>query len=391
MQPCDVVIVGAGPVGLCLACALAPAGLQVVVVESQPRSVVAQPAYDGREIALTHASRHILQGLGLWQRLASEHISPLQSARVFNGASLFSLDFASRRDEPLGWLVSNHRLRQAAWNSVQGQPGVEVIDSQRVTAINPAHAHTEVTLADGRCLSAKVVVAADSRFSQTRAMVGIGAQMRDFGRSMWLCRVEHERSHAQAAWEWFAYPHTLALLPLNGNTASVVVTLPNAQAQALNGLDDAALGAHLSALFEHRLGAMTPVGSRHMYPLVAVYAQRFAGPRYAVVGDAAVGMHPVTAHGFNLGLQGQHRLAAGIVAAAGQGRDIGSDAVLHAYERAHRLASRPLYEATNALVSLYTDARAPARLLRGAALRLAQHAPPFKALIAAQLTQRQAG
>jgi len=99
-------------------------------------------------------------------------------------------------------------------------------------------------------------------------------------------------------------------------------------------------------------------------------------------------MHPVTAHGFNLGLQSQHRLAGIVRKAAAQGRDIATPSGLAAYERGHRLASRPLYEATNAIASLYTDDRLPARLLRRAGLRLAHGVAPFRQLITAHLTQR---
>jgi len=120
---------------------------------------------------------------------------------------------------------------------------------------------------------------------------------------------------------------------------------------------------------------------------VGVYAHRFAAHRYALAGDAAVGMHPVTAHGFNFGLQSQQRLVKEIAAAAARGGDIGAPAVLARYERGHRLATRPLYEATNAIAALYNDSRLPARLLRGAALRAAHGVAPFRKMIAAHLTQ----
>lgn len=391
MQTTDVVIVGAGPVGLCLARALADSDLSVAVVEPQPREMLADPAFDGREIALTHASRQILQSLGIWQALEAGEISPLRTAKVMNGASPFALGFGdgAREGQVLGWLVPNHQIRRAAWKSVLGQPRLTLRDGVSVTAIEP-HADTNVVvLSDGQRLRARLVVAADSRFSATRRMMGIGAQMRDFGKSMMVCRMNHEGAHHHAAWEWFGYERTLALLPLNGNTASVVITLPPAAMQALQDCADEAFGQQVSAYFEHRLGAMSVAGTRHVYPLVGVYAQRFVGQRYALVGDAAVGMHPVTAHGFNLGLQGQHRLARAVCAAAASGADIGAERLLAGYQRGHRLAARPLYEATNAVVSLYNDGHLPARLLRNAALRVAHRAAPFRKLIEAHLTQQQ--
>lgn len=389
MRAVDVLVVGAGPVGLCLARALADTGLSVTLVELQPAAALAEPAFDGREIALTHASRQVLRALGVWERIDAAQVSPLRSARVMDGASPFALGFAAGTEnvDELGWLVPNHLIRRAAWEAVQGQAALELVDGAKVTAIEPGDAANTVVLDDGRRLRARLVVAADSRFSATRRMMGIGARMRDFGKSMLVCRFGHERPHQHAAWEWFGYGRTLAMLPLPGGQCSAVITLPPQGIQDLMAMDDAALGQAVTGFFERRLGRMWPTGTRHVYPLVGVYAQRFAAHRYVLAGDAAVGMHPVTAHGFNFGLQSQQRLAGEIATAAARGGDIGAPAVLARYERGHRLATRPLYEATNAIAALYNDSRLPARLLRGAALRAAHGVAPFRKMIAAHLTQ----
>lgn len=391
-QPVDVVVVGAGPAGLCFARALAGSGLQVALVEQQPRAALAEAAFDGREIALTHASRQILETLGIWQRLDPAEISPLRDAKVMDGSSPFALTFAAtqRDTQDLGWLVPNHLIRRAAWASVQDQPGLQILDETGVAGIVPGAGRSVVTLADGRRLAARLVVAADSRFSSTRRMLGIGARMRDFGKSMLVCRMQIEVPHQHTAWEWFGYGRTMALLPLNGDQASAVITLPPRQIEALMAQDPARFGHSISGLFEQRLGAMVPSAAPVAYPLVGVYAHAFVGDRCALIGDAAVGMHPVTAHGFNLGLAGAHRLARVLNQAAARGGDIGAPAGLASFERGHRLASRPLYEATNAIATLYTDDRLPARMLRRAGLRLAHGVAPFRQLIAAHLTQRDA-
>src|SRR3989344_3147511 len=127
-------------------------------------------------------------------------------------------------------------------------------------------------------------------------------------------------------------------------------------------------------------------GERHAYPLVAVYAQRFADHRCALLGDAAVGMPPVTAHGYNLGLAGVERLTAAVVAARSQGHDIGNGEALATYARAHHRHAWPMYEGTNAIVRLYTDTRPVPRLLRQLVLQGARRLPPLQAAIVGQLT-----
>lgn len=385
----DVAIVGAGPVGLGFARSLSGSGLSVRLLEKQPLDALRVPAFDGREIALTHTSRGLLQALDIWGRIAPGEISPLRDARVLNGPSLFALDITAGdgRESELGWLVPNDLIRKAAYDSVADCADVGIQAGVSVKSIEQVEDAVRLGLDDGGSVDARLVVAADSRFSGTRRMMGIGAQMRDFGKTMMVCRVSHEHPHGHVAWEWFDYGQTLALLPLNGDRASVVLTLPQREMQGLQAMDDRVLGRDFERRFDGRLGWMDVISRPHCYPLVGVYADRFVGPRYALLGDAAVGMHPVTAHGFNFGLLGQARLSREILRAHRRGEDFAAPTVLACYQRGHRLATRPLYLATQMIAGLYTDDRVPARLVRTTALRLAHHVAPFRQLIAGHLTR----
>ncbi|MFV3308541.1 5-demethoxyubiquinol-8 5-hydroxylase UbiM [Pseudomonas sp. NY15181] len=385
----DIAIVGAGPAGLCLARSLSGHGLSVQLIERQPLASLAEPAEDGREIALTHASRAELQRLGMWSRIDPQEISPLRDAQVLNGPSLFALRIEAGQAgaEQLGYFVSNQVIRRTAFDAVHECPDVSMVCGRALRSLRVERDGVQLTLDDDSRVHARLLVAADSRFSETRRMLGIGASMEDFGKTMMVCRMAHERPHHNVAWEWFGYGQTLALLPINGDRSSVVLTLPQREMAPLLELDEAAFAQEMERRFERRLGAMQLLGPRHGYPLVGVFADRFAGPRSALIGDAAVGMHPVTAHGFNFGLQSQCRLAAEVLATHRRGGDIGGTWPLRRYATAHRLATWPLYQATRLIVGMYTDPRPPVRLLRNAGLRLAQGLPPLRQVIARHLAQ----
>lgn len=394
----DVIISGGGPAGLCLARALSGKGLHITVVEQLPQAALADPPFDGREIALTQLSAHLMRELGLWNRIDPQAISPLRDARVLNGPSPFAMTIGhqlSQRSE-LGWLISNHLIRKAAYeavqDSMQAAQDITLLCGEKVATLHTDDQSGHVTLASGRTLQSRLIVAADSRFSETRRAMGIAADMHDFGKTMLVCCMTHEQPHHHAAWEWFGYGQTLALLPMNPDPAtneyrsSVVLTLPSTSIGPLMTLDAEAFGQDMQARFANRLGRMTLVSTRHSYPLVGVYPQRFVARRFAAVGDAAVGMHPVTAHGFNFGLRGVDTLSKAVLAALAAGADIASPQVLDQYERMHRRATRPLYLATQLVSTLYTNDSPPARLLRDTALRVGEALLPFKRAIAASLS-----
>ena len=390
----DVLIVGAGPAGLALARSLADAGLQSLVLEQAPQAAIENPAEDGRDIALTHRSRRIMGELGLWDLLPLDDIAPLREARVVDGdAQAASLHFSPGRTglEALGWLVPNHQIRRAAWLAASSRPEVRVLFGTSVTALSLAEDHGRVTLADGRSFSAPLVVAADSRFSSVRRMAGIGASVHDFARSVVVGRVSHANDNDGIAWECFRYGNTLALLPMNHRQSSAVVTVPSSRAPEWQALPDEEFVARVQRQAPAALGSLTTAGPRHHYPLVGVYAHRFTGHRFALIGDAAVGMHPVTAHGYNFGLYGVDVLTRALRRARQTGQDIGRAQVLAPYGDEHRRTTLPTYLGTNAIVKLFTDEHGPAKLARRALLAAAENLPPFSLVVKAAITRQLTG
>ncbi len=385
----DVIIIGGGPAGLSFACSLSSLGLHSTVIEKQPESSLASPAYDGREIALTHLSKHLLQQMGAWEHIPADAISLVKEAKVLDGASPYALHFDYREvcDNTLGYMVSNHRIRQALYEEVKARDTITLVTDQTVESIHTHELSGNVTLSDGQQLSTPLVIAADSRFSASRRHMGISTAMHDFGKVAIVCKATHELPHQDTAYECFRYGGTLAVLPLSDNESSIVITVSFDKAPHILEQSEALFNADITAQFDHRFGKMRLSSERFSYPLVATYADRFMASRFAVIGDAAVGMHPVTAHGFNLGLKGQDILATQIDRAMKSGTDIGANSVLAGYNRKHRRASRPLYLATNTLVSLYTDERPLHKLARKAVLRLGNRIPPAKRAIMHQLTQ----
>jgi ubiquinone biosynthesis UbiH/UbiF/VisC/COQ6 family hydroxylase len=383
----DLAIVGAGPIGLAMAIDLADTGLSVALIDRQSATDLQSPAFDGREIALTLRSIRQLDRLGVWGRIPAGEISPLRAARVVNGASAHFLDFSlpGPGHDPLGHFVPTWAIRRALFDTAGAHGHIRLFAGAAVETTVMTAAAADLGLASGERIRSRLLVAADARLSDTRRRQGIAAAMTDFGKVMLVCRMGHERPHDQIATEWFGYGQTIASLPLNGAMSSIVLTLPAAGTGRLMALDENRFAVEIERRLEGRLGRMRLASTRHCYPLIAVYADRFAGPRFALIGDAAVGMHPVTAHGFNLGLLGQETLVAQLRRAARRSADIGAAGPLRRYEAAHRRASRPLYLATNAIARLYTDDRGPARFLRSAALRAAQHLPLIRRGLLAQL------
>jgi ubiquinone biosynthesis UbiH/UbiF/VisC/COQ6 family hydroxylase len=385
----DIVIIGGGPAGLSFACSMLHSNVKVLLAERSNIDSISKPQNDGREIALTHLSLKILKKLGVWELINQEEVSPLREAKVFDGDSPSLLNFKVDNSsiEALGYLVPNYQIRRALYDRVKTAKNIDIVTGVSVDDVLVSEEFSQVLLSNGKKIDAKLVVAADSRFSDIRRKVGIPTLMKDFSKVMIVTKMNHELSHNNTALECFDYGQTLALLPMVGNSSSIVLTVSTDKSKSKIDMSEEKFNEMITESFKGEFGDMKQEGERHSYPLIATHAQTFIANRFALIGDASVGMHPVTAHGFNLGLRGQDILANLVQEALEHGQDIGSNNMLKLYERKHINLTRLMFFGTNGIVALFTNDAPAVKQVRRLVLRFAEHFPPIKYLISNHLTE----
>jgi ubiquinone biosynthesis UbiH/UbiF/VisC/COQ6 family hydroxylase len=385
----DIIIIGAGSAGLAAAISLADTGLKLAVIDKQPLHSIAEPILDGREIAISAATKRILTELGIWQYLDISTISSIEQAKILNGDAPYALHFDARavNSGSLGYLVAHHLLRKAIYTASCKQDNLTIFTDSAVTKVSTSSTGAQLEINGSKQLRAQLIIVADGRFSHTRSSLGIAATSHSIGRSVIVANMQLEQEHDNIAYECFHYGRTLAILPLCNQQVSVVITLATNRVQQLLEMSVQDFNQDIEQAFEQRLGPMQLVTQRYSYPLVMSYAEQFVGTKCALIGDAAVGMHPVTAHGFNFGIQGQDCLTGLIKNAHISGQDIAASTLLQQYNAKHQRATKPLYLATNALVKLYTSEKVIAKCARKGLLRLGNIIRPANRFLVRKLTK----
>ncbi len=376
----DIVVVGAGPAGIAFACGFADTNIKIAIIDKLPNAIISNPKIDGREIALTHQSVEILKKLNVWQHFSKKSISIIKEARILDGDSRYFLNFNHQEidKENLGYLIPNHLIRKNLYKRLKKLSNITLINKTECISINTDGQYSSIKLSNGKKIKTTLVIAADSRFSKIRSKMGIPAFVRDFNKDMIVCRMEHEKPHKNIAYEFFRYDQTQALLPYIKNQSGIITTVSRDVSSSLMAMDKKKFNKEMEKSFNNFFGKMTLIGKRYSYPMVTTYTKKFVTERFAVIGDAAVGMHPVTAHGFNLGLKGLDILIDEIKGAIKNGTDIGSTITLKNYQTKLHFAAGPVYLATNSIVNLYTSTILPAKLTRQFLLRFVNTVKPAK-------------
>ena len=387
----DVIIAGAGIAGATLALSLARAGLTPVLIDPVAFDGQLSPTFDGRASAIAYAAYRQWRALGLADALDA-HAQRIEQILVTDGtapgaaaggASPFFLRFdsaeiAERSDgEPLGYLLENRHIRAALAHAVKAE-GIEVLAPARVTRASFAGRAAQVTLEDGRVLSAPLAVGAEGRGSVIRTEAGIGAIGWDYPQTGVVATVRLERPHEGVAHEYFLPGGPFAILPLTGNRASLVWTESTARGAALKTARPEIFQAHLERRFGDFLGAINIEGPIFTYPLSLQLAERLVAPRVALLGDAAHGVHPIAGQGLNLGLKGAAALAQVLVEALRLGEDIGSEVVLERYAAWRRFDTVTLSAGMDAFVRLFSNDNPLLRLVRGAGMAAVNRVAPAR-------------
>lgn len=385
----DVIVVGAGMVGslftLLLSQDAAARGLRIAVIDGERSTLPAPDApFDLRVSALTRASERLIDRVGCATALAAQRHCRFTDMHVWDADGTGAVHFAARDagESHLGLMIENRILQALLADRLFAGDQEAVLDifcPARVQALSRERHGWTVTLADGRVLSAPLLVGADGAQSRVRTAAGIGVSSRDYGQQGLVCTVSTRQPHADTAWQRFLPDGPLAFLPLaDPHQCSIVWTLPTAEAEALLALSDDAFAQRLGIAFEHRLGDITAVGPRAAFPLIARHAEHYTRDGLALIGDAAHSIHPLAGQGLNLGLLDAAALADEMLAALRSGLPAHHERALSRYSRQRRGDNALMLHAMTGFERLFASDDLHLRILRNSGMRLFDRVAPIK-------------
>jgi 2-octaprenyl-6-methoxyphenol hydroxylase len=388
----DVVVAGAGTVGLAMACALADALGPEFHIGLVDRAEFGREAA-GRDIrawAIAAGSQRLLDVLGVWPELA-EHAQPVSAVDITDSGLddafrpvLVSYDNRVEGDEPATYILESERLNAALLKAAQARGSIALLGGRAISAIDIDEHGCNINFEGGTQLRTPLLVAADGRASRLRDMAGIKVVGWSYPQVGIVTTVSHAKPHRGRAVQHFLPAGPFAILPLAGDRSCVTWTEEAERGRAIVALDDAGFLAEVQRRFGYRLGTVQLAGPRASWPLDMHLARAFAVNRFALIGDAAHGVHPIAGQGLNLGLRDVAALTEVVADAARLGLDIGSLAVLERYERWRRLDSMLSAATFDGLNRLFSNDVTVARTARHFGLGLIERMPALKSFFVAE-------
>ena len=379
----DVVIAGAGLVGLALAAALVRNGMTVALLDrAQPAPRGDPDSWDARVYAVSPGSATFLQSVGAWQSLPCERIEAIESMRITGDAGA-TLGFSAYElgERALAWIVEERALRAALLPAVHA-PGIEIVNGARFASLAWSASEGTLALEDGRRFSGKLIVGADGLNSWVRRAAGIVAEPKPYGQQGIVANFECDGAHHGCARQWFRGDGSvLAWLPLPGRRISIVWSAPDALAQELVALAPEPFTERVAQAGDGALGTMRMITPPAAFALQSLRLPTFIAHRMALVGDAAHGVHPLAGQGVNLGF-GDAQALAGMLAERGPVGDAGAPILLERFARRRAEPVFAMHAVTDGLARLFGPPTPWLRTLRNAGLSAVDRLPAVKRALA---------
>jgi len=353
----DVTIVGAGMVGASLACALAPSGLRIAIIEAVPLKNDYQPSYDDRGLTLSPSSKRILEHIDVWGDISSA-ISPIKKIHVSEqGRFGFThLDASETNIKDLGYVVIARILGEALHEKMLSLKNISLICPAELKSFKRKDKMMTLEISNLGCsesITTGLLVAADGSQSLVRRLADIRIDKYDFGQTAIVANVTTQKPNQATAYERFTHHGPVALLPIDEYRSVLILTVATKNRNRYMSMADAQFIDGVETEFGRRLGKLEKVGQRRCYPIMFIEAVKQYQQQLILLGNAAHTIHPNSAQGFNLGLRDVAGLTECIFEAIEKRLNIDDISILEKYVSLRLSDQKRVIKFTNRLASIF--------------------------------------
>jgi len=401
MQKFDLLIVGAGMVGLTLALALRKTtNLNIAIADTLPLADLTNEP-EVRVSAINVASKTIFEQLDVWKNIKNQRLQAYQNMHVWDKAGLGKLDFSIDdlndfpKNDHLGWIIENKVIRNALWKKAEQDEGISFFTQSKLAniAVGESEVFASFELPVDNSINdtqppviAKLVVGADGANSWLRKQIDMTMIIRDYDHHALVATVKCSQGHKNTAWQVFLPSGPLAFLPLfpqNNNVCSIVYSTSPEEAKRLTALTPTDFAKELTAASDGKLGAIELISERFTHPLTMRLAQDFIKDRMVLIGDAAHTIHPLAGQGVNLGLLDAAALAQSLASLAPE-QDLADQKNLKEFARYRKSEAVEMIAAMEAIKQTFSVQQSGFKLLRGFGMSLLNNIKPAKKLLVKQ-------
>ena len=300
----EILICGAGMVGLTFALMMAKKKMHVCIIEKSKKKFLFNQL-DSRTTAISQGSHRIYKQIGFWKEIQNE-AQPINKIYVSEGLKPHDLRFThdALNEGPLGYIVENKIIKYQLLKKVLSSKYITLLDNSEIREIQNLDINNSFIKTNNENIKFKLLVAADGRFSKTRYHANLKYFFHDYKQEAFIFNISHRQKHNGIALERFFPEGPMAILPVKSNKinrSSVVWTVDSKVSKEKKFKDN--FKDEFTKKYNEFFGELKSVSEAKVYPLNVFSCYDYSKRNIVLIGDACQAIHPIAGQGFNLGLR----------------------------------------------------------------------------------------
>ena len=388
----DIIIAGAGITGLTQALLLSSLNLKIAIFDRKfpDSNQLDLNHYDLRVSAITPKSTEIFKSLNIWQDILNLRAQPYDKMHVWDSGIKSdiksninkntkpgNINFTAKElgHEYLGHIIENKVITYCLYKKLKQKHNIDIITG---SIINLDHNNKNIELDNNYSIFYDLLIAADGVNSWIRKKLDIETSFKNYEQQACVCTVQTENNLNKCAWQRFLPTGPLAFLPFNQNTASIVWSQDNINAEQTKQLNNKDFEIELTKQCENKLGEIKLLSNRAYFPLTRQHAKTYTQDNIALIGDAAHRIHPLAGQGANIGILDAVALKDNIQKAINKSRKYYTLNWLKKYEQTRWFANQSMMLSMSGFNLLFSNNNYLYEKLRTHGLNLADKSHAFK-------------
>lgn len=374
MNKNDIVICGAGIVGLSTALALAKKKQNVTILaHSYTNTSKHEDEYGSRIYAISASSKRFLERIGCWSNISNSRLTPVTGMEIYGDdyGSMLELSAWQSSVSQLSWIVEAAEIERSLVKEILNM-GIQWIDDLCL-----GYQDNMLITEKGKRLSAELFIGADGSNSTLRNSVGVARSVKEYNEISLVANLCSHGAHRGKAFQWFGEHGILALLPLPdlsfGNQVSMVWSVNKDIINFLDGMSIDQQKLYIeNRLYEitcHRLGHLKIVSKRIFKFKLTLEKSNLTAPGMVFIGDAAHRLHPLAGQGLNFGL-GDSEFLCDILLSKRQNQSFCDIELLNSYSKIRGRHISRMRLVTDGLHKIFSSKSLPIKLVRNYGLSL---------------------
>jgi 2-octaprenyl-6-methoxyphenol hydroxylase len=371
MKDHQIVISGAGYVGLLTALSLLNAGFDCIIIEFQNLENILKN--DGRSFALSSQTINLLKKLNLFDEI-KKFMQPISKVYCFENdeGSILTM----KNTELLGGMISSHELKIILLNALKKYKNFQLVDNFLWKDIlYDFHMKKSYIVKnneiDDETISADLIISTEGKNSKMMNYFHLKKITHDYKQQAIVFNIEHQFPHDGIAVEKFFPEGAIALLPLltkSQNQSAVVWINDNLQHNYIKELKNNDFLNLFNKKIDSCLGEAKIISNeKKSFPLKLSFLKKYYLNNIIFLGDINHSIHPIAGQGFNLTIGDLNKLMELL-----QKYNLNSDMeiILKKFHRQRMIPNLTMIGFTHFLVKLFGNQNITLRKIRNIGIRM---------------------